>query len=376
MANPRMRLEDTGIVYRNPRPELRAVHTWHPSIALRPDGHLVAAFDLGQGPESLDYRTWVAHSSDKGRTWTEPRRMFVVPPGRSATHTVRITSLSDGRLVGLGGLIYRDDPDQGIVNPDTFGYTEMDLVWLSSSDGGMSWDGPHVIAPPLEGPSFEVCHAMIELPDGTWLAPTSTWKGWDGSAPEGMKAVALVSPDGGETWPEYLTVMDGYSEGIIYFEQGMTRLPDGRLLAVAWVFDEQSGSSRPNHFAIAADGRTFSAPVEFGLEGETAKLLCLRDGRVLCLYRRSDQPGLWARLARIEGDTWAEAEDLVLWQGGASMGSGGRMGGRESNATELSGLKFGFPSMVETSPGTVFAVFWCQEDCINNIRWLEISIHE
>jgi len=374
MSDTTLRVERSGVVYRNPRPELRAVHTWHPSIALLPGGELVAAFDLGQGPESLDYRTWISRSSDGGGSWSEPRRMFGDPPGRPTTHTVRITALSDGLLVGLGGLLYRDDPERGVVNPETFGYTDMDLVWLSSSDAAATWEGPHIIHAPLEGPSFEVCHALVELPDGSWLAPTSTWKGWDGRAPEGMKAVALVSRDGGASWPEYLTVMDGYADGIIYFEQGLTVLADGRLLAVAWAFHESSGRSLPNRYSLSADGRTFSEPRECGLQGETAKLRTLADGRILCLYRATDRPGLWAHVARIEGDRWVGLGDAPVWQGGEAAGPGGRMGGGGSNASELAGLKFGFPSMVETEPGKVFAVFWCQEQCINNVRYAEIVV--
>ena len=61
-----IRLEATGLVYRNPKPYLRAVHAWHPSVALMDDGELVAAFDLGQAVESLDYRTYVSHSADSG----------------------------------------------------------------------------------------------------------------------------------------------------------------------------------------------------------------------------------------------------------------------------------------------------------------------
>ena len=374
MAETDIVVDDSGIVYRNPHPELRAVHTWHPSVALIPDGSLVSAFDLGQGPESLDYRTWLSRSADGGRTWSDPMRMFADPPGRQCTHTVRITALADGRLVGLGGLLYRDDPERGLVNPDTFGYTDMDLCWVVSRDAGHTWEGPHLISSSVDGPSFEVCHAMIELPDGTWLAPTSTWKGWGGECPGGMRAVALVSRDGGATWPGHLEVMDGHEEGTIYFEQGMTRLSDGRLIAVAWAFHEASGESLPNRFSVSSDGRTFGPPRECGLDGETAKLLCLRDGRVLCLYRRRDEPGLWAQLFRVEGDEWVALSDRLLWQGRASAGAGGRMGGKDSNAAELSGLKFGFPSMVELTEGEVLAVFWCQEECINNIRWVRIRV--
>jgi hypothetical protein len=265
---------------------------------------------------------------------------------------------------------------------------------------------PQAIQPPLVGPSFEICHSILELPDGRWLAPMGTWKGWNGEAPNGMKAIALVSRDQGRTWPEYLDVMDEWREKVIHFEQSMTRLPDGRLLAVAWAYHEPSGKSRPTPCAISGkqfeaasvrsrrpeeaelpiEGRptnppphvvgytvetNFSPPRPTGLRGQTAKIICLPDGRILCLYRRDDKPGLWANLSRIEGDEWINLAETSLWQGARSG-----MTGQASGADELGGLKFGFLQMVLLPNGEVFAVFWCCEDCINNIRWLRIRISD
>jgi hypothetical protein len=66
-----------------------------------------------------------------------------------------------------------------------------------------------------------------------------------------MKAIALVSHDHGQTWPQYIDVMDDYARGIMHWEQSVVQLPDGRLLVVAWAFDEKSGRSRPTPYAIS-----------------------------------------------------------------------------------------------------------------------------
>lgn len=359
----------TGIVYRNPKPYLRAIHAWHPSIARLDSGDIVCAFDLGQAVESLDYRTYVARSRDGGATWSPPTRMFKDPVIRPSVHTVRISRLRDGSLVGFGARCYRDDPEEGLVNRANLGYVPTELILLRSFDGGHTWEEPRVIKPPLVGPSFEICHAILELPDGRWLAPVGTWRAWNGEAPNGMKAVALVSHNQGETWPEYIEVMDAYGDGVIHFEQSIAPLPAGRLLAVAWAFHEPSGSSHPTPYALYREGRAFSARRPTGLRGQTAKILGLPDGRILCLYRRDDRPGLWANLSRIEGDRWVNLEEAAMWEG-ASSGMTGRSGGSE----ELSSLKFGFPSMINLPEGGVFAVFWCCEDGVYNIRWLRIQV--
>jgi len=360
---------DTGLVYRNPKPHLRSIHAWHPSLVRLEDGDLLAGFDLGEAIESLDYRTWFARSRDSGRTWEAPRPLIDDPTPRRSTHSVRLGRIGDGTLVGFGGRFYRDDPEEGLTNRANLGYVPMDLILVRSRDGGATWDGPVTINPPLIGPSFEMCHRIIELTDGRWLAPTATWKGWHGEAPNGMKAIALVSHDRGQTWPGWMTIIDQYGDGVVSWEQGLTQLADGRLLAVVWSFDERNGRSLPNRYAISADGRIFGPPRANGLIGETAKLLTLADGRVLCVYRRLDVPGLWANLVRIDGEEWINLAEAPLWRGPSSGMKGERTAG-----DELSALKFGFPSMVQLPGGDVLVVFWCLEECIHNIRWARLTI--
>lgn len=360
---------DSGLVYRNPQPHLKALHAWHPTIVRLQDGTLLVAFDLGQAVESLDYRTWVTRSTDGGQSWSAPRCLIPPTHSRHSNDLVRLSHFADGTLIGFGGRLNRDRTDEGFVNRECLGYVPMDLMLVRSLDGGKSWEAPTVITSPLVGPSFEICHSVVELKDGRWLAPTSTWKGWNGEAPNGMQAVALVSRDRGVTWPKWIPVIDQYSQGIVSWEIGLTQLQDERLLAVVWTFDERSGRSLPNRFAISSDGQRFSEPRENGLRGETAKLLKLADGRVLCLYRRLDQPGLWANVVEIRGDHWINIAESPIWEGTASG-----MHGQQRAADELSNLKFGFPHMVQLPDGDIMAVFWCLENEVRNIRWTRIKI--
>lgn len=334
-----------------------------------PNGDLLAGFDLGEAVESLDYRTYLARSSDEGKTWSSPEPLFDDPSERRATHSVRLSCVSGDELLAFGGRYFRDDPTVGLVNRENLGYVPMELILLRSSDQGVTWTAPRVVVPPLVGPAFETCHRIIELDDGRWLAPTSTWRAWSGDAPHGMQAIALVSRDRGVTWPEYLSVIDQSAQSVISWEQGLTQLSGGRLLAIVWSFDEKAGKSLPNRYAISLDGRTFSPPRENGMQGETAKLLTLSDGRVLCLYRRLDRPGLWGSVVHVEGNAWKQVAEAPLWQGPRTgiVGAG-------PAAEELSNLKLGFPSSVQLPNGDVYVVFWCVESCLHIIRWVRLRI--
>ena len=362
-------IESTGLVYRNPHPNLRAVNAWHPTVTRLPNGVLLCAFDLGQGCESMDYCTHLSRSQDGGNTWETPQEFLADCATPYANTLARIRAVSDGTVVALGGHLYRDDPKKGFVNPENLGYTAMDLFLSRSKDNGQTWETPRIIEPPLLGPSWEICHSIVELDDGRWLAPMSTWKGWNGEAPNGMRAVALISHDRGETWPEYLDVMDDYANGIIHFEQSLVQLQDGRLLAIAWALHEASGETRPSPYVTSEDGRTFGPPRLTGFHAQTAKLSVLADGSVLCLYRRHDRPGLWSNLARIEGDEWINLDETLLWSGAESG-----MRGETTPGAEMKELRFGFPNMVLLPDGSMFVVFWCQEDCINNIRWMKVRV--
>ena len=154
--------------------------------------------------------------------------------------------MSDGSVVAMGALMYRDDPEKSVVNVPTLGYTEMELILSGARTAATRGRSPIRIEPPLVGPAFEVCHSIVELRDGRWVWPTSTWMGWDGDAPNGMNAILLVSEDQGRTWPSYITEFDRWAEQIIHWEQHFLELRDGRWL------DRRLGG-RPRHRQDPAD---------------------------------------------------------------------------------------------------------------------------
>jgi sialidase-1 len=369
MSLPMITCNSTGVVYSNPRPHLKSVHAWHPSLLELPDGTLLCAFDLGEAPESLDYRTYIAYSSNQGATWSAPRRLVEDQASGVTTHTIRISRLVDGSLVGIGARFHRPDLEEGIANRATMGLVPMDLIQTSSSDSGQTWQQPANVKPPLVGPGFEICHAITQLTSGEWWIPTQTWPDWDGNAPNGMQALALVSHDRGKSWPEYVPIFRSEDGSKIYFEVSVVQMTDGRLLSVAWAYDKETRQTLVTPYALSEDGRTFSAPLRSGIHGQTAKLCALVDDFFVCAYRRHDQPGLWLQLARLDGDRWVNVEELLLWQGSQTGGW------RSTNTSdELSGLKFGFPTLRRLKSGEVMIVFWCEEEGLHIIRWCRLNV--
>jgi hypothetical protein len=362
---------ETGLFYRNPKPHLYSRQASFPALVLLPSGELLASFAIGSGFEAADQHTELARSGDGGRTWQLVGAVFNELTDRPTSANVRISRMPDGELIAFGVRSDRSREDEGLTNPETQGFVETELIQLRSADDGRTWQGPIVVTPPLVGPSFELCSPVVPLGDGRWLWPTSTWKGWNGDCPNGMKAIALVSHDRGHTWPEYVGVMNGTAEDVIFWEQKIVDMGDGRLLAVCWTHDMAQGVDRPVHYAISPDnGRSFGPPRSTGLHGQTSTPIWLGNGRLVCIYRRTDKPGLWATYARIDGDVWVNEAELPLW--GYDRSDAANIVGGENLSRSFTTLKFGLPAGLLLPDGQVYVAFWCVEECVYVIRWFLI----
>ena len=75
----------TGLIYRNPKPHLHAVHAYFPSVVQLTNGELLCSLVLGEAFDAENCHTYVARSADRGETWRLQGRIY---PGT----TDRITS--------------------------------------------------------------------------------------------------------------------------------------------------------------------------------------------------------------------------------------------------------------------------------------------
>lgn len=360
---------ETGLVFRNPKPHLRSVHAYFPSVAALSEREMLCAMVIGSAFESVDGHVEFFRSFDEGKTWDAEGRLLPAWSKGVASESCRITRMSDGELVALMMCADRTDPEEGLANAETLGFVPTEFCLFRSLDDGRTWSGPEEVTPPVVGPSYESNARIVELSDGRWLLYTSTWRAWDGYDPTGMKAVAFLSDDKGKTWPEYSVVLDGSADGVIHWEQKIIELKDNRILSIAWAYDERTGSDRPNVYALSEDGgRSFGIAQSTGLPGQTSSIIEVGDGEILCVYRRVDDPGLWADIASLERDEWINHERQCLWRPALPEKK------KDTVVEKFHALRLGAPVLVRLPGGDIFLALWCYEDCVSNIRWFRLRL--
>lgn len=363
---------ETGILYQNAKPYLKSIHGYFPSVAAMPNGEVAAIYALAEAFEATNSRIHHAVSKDNGQTWQANGGILPRATDRLVSEVGKMSISPDGELIVNAACHDRTEhPEDGLTNPANMGFVPMEIVITRSGDGGHNWSKPAVIQPPLVGPCFEICSPITFLRNGRWILPTSTWLDWNGNLPNGNRMVAFVSSDRGVTWPTYLDVMHSPDNNLIFWESKILELPDGRLLAVAWCYDQKANADRPNQYAISHDGgATWTPPQSMGLLGQTLTPHLLPDGRVLCVYRRMDRPGLWAVVAHLEGDDWVNEAWHPLW----GNNTAGRTSQEDTMVETFQGLKFGAPSMTTLADGSILLAFWCYERNIGIIRWYRFFV--
>jgi hypothetical protein len=253
---------------------------WHasPPTPLRYDAQTLKSYrDLGMPDIEAPTggRAMLTRSVDEGRTWSRPATLIDTPVD---DRHPSLLELPDGTLLcsffAYASSAPQEDCHVGVVR---------------SFDGGSSWEQePRLLPTPFVGEESD--GPLVLMPDGSVLMTT------DGHLPADQRYRAAVyrSADNGATWELLSTVTADHD----LFETTIARLPDGRLVMMArpegdicWSEDE---------------GRTWTAPVTFGMRLYAPGLRVLRDGTLVCLHGSyaPGHGGLRVIFSRDGGRSW------------------------------------------------------------------------
>lgn len=354
-------------IYENPRPAARSRQATFPGLVVLPNGELLCLFVMGEAFEAANARTYVARSQDLGHSWQLQGLLYDqerLSWDYQFTDTYKPTLLCDGALVAVGYGFERRDPEKGIGDSETGSFPPARNVVVFSHDFGRTWTYPEKIdvgsslALELSGPA-------IRLSSGRLLAAGPPF-----TAGIGQEGWTIRSDDKGRSWTHVSNYFATPTRSVAPWETRLCEMQPGRAVALFWAFDTAKNQHLPNHIAVSHDeGKTWSSPVDTGIQGQASSLMWLGGEKVLSIHsHRKGETGLYVRLINLSGDRWNTEAEQCIWGRALSQDTS------QGIIDQFAALKFGQPSLVRLPNGQLLATFWCVEDCLYKIKSLRLKL--
>jgi len=344
---------ERGTIFSDHDPSSDTPVACYPTLARLSDGRILCTFRIGKAKDGADESLRIAESCDEGKTWS--LTSFV--PDTTLDGKVGSVSMGSvietapGQLLMVSTWIDRSDPSRPITNPETGGLLDIRSVKFHSSDNGATWTSIEAIKG-IPFPQPEISGPVIALGEpGHLLLPMENQKTWDDPAPIDEKCYALLSFDGGHTWPEWAMVAHDHPARKFWCNR-IARQANGKLVAASWTFDNATEQDLPLHLVHGSpDGRQWSAPISTGVEGQVSHLLPLPDGALLMATSHRQSPaGIRLRTSHDNGQTWDGDGLLVLDAENQAVQSGGDL---TEYYKQMTGYTFGWSPMVVGSDGSI-----------------------
>ena len=355
-----MKVINSSVIYENPLPQLKSRQSFFPFLFELDDGTIGAVVVIGEAFESVDSSSYVCFSSDKGKTWSKPKRMFECFNDEALlTDYCKASVLDDGRLVAVGYTYLRDNPELPIGNPQNGGTLDDFVFYSISEDGGKSWGEPiHIEC--VWGPHVEASAPITVLKDGTWITPITGFPDWDGKMHGILCGRALRSEDFGKTWNDDAVCMDFGDDSTTCYEQRMCQLESGTVICIGWNENTKTGQRLHNHYTASFDnGKTWTKPVSTGILGQASSVCAIGGEKLLALHavrRDTERPGIYAYIVDFSDKTWNIIESDIVWEPDFQIKKDEKM------AEIFSFLKFGQPGAIKLNDGNILMSHWYAKD--------------
>ena len=371
-----MRVVDERNVHRNPHPNHRSEALSGVTLAWSRVGSeepvLLCAFRSGSAKMSQDGRIALRSSRDFGRTWEDVPSPFAALPRDpiAAESGPHLGGSAAGTTILMACRMWIVSPEDARWNDDAAGVVAADCLAARAPAGG-GWETARTYDFRRHADEWAIpCGPPLALDGGRgpgWIFPMERHA--LARVPEWLRryhAFAVVSRDDGRTWGDPTPTINDPDGRVVYYDQRMVQLPDGRLLTMAWVHDVVEDVTLTARAAYSEDrGLTWSAPFDTGIQGGPVNPLVLADGRILAVFARRTAPaGIRAALSEDGGATWLVRDEFVLWDEATRRVSGEHAASQARAAHGSSlwgtmwGWTFGTPTAVQAPDGSVLVTFF------------------
>ena len=332
-----------------------------PMAVQLPGGDLLCSFGVGGGALVTGHTEW-ARSTDRGLNWSIEGTILPRDDERGRANFLKLTLSQDRQTIFAYGAWIDANTD------DQFGQRDGRALLCRSQDEGRSWTEAVEVPFPEECP-LEVSHGLLALDEGRLLAPAATLPAADRL---GEKVFVALSDDNGASWDHSIPFHDPAGR-LGFFEQKFARLPDSRLMGVAWTVTLGDYSDQQNSFVLSKDNGTSWGPIEStGIQGQTMTPIPLGDDRLLVFYnRRHGDQAIIACLVTYTSDSWTIHQEQVIYDANTHYVRPEHV---QSGVDELDDFAFGFPTGIVLDDGTILATHWCVEGGQCGIRWTRLVV--
>jgi sialidase-1 len=351
------------------------------TACLMRDGTILVSGRWGSARDSLDGHACIFASTDFGATWEKRYDGYRGGDWDGTPGEIKgLTSaeLAPGQLTATTLWVDRSNPSLPFINPETQGLLPMWILHSTSTDGGRNWSEfrqmdttPHVAASPCSSP-------IIRLQGGVLAQPYERWKTYNDPTPGHPAAHLRFSYDGGDSWPDAVTVAQHPDNRLAYWDQRLAVHPTtGQWVAMFWTHDFTAGVDLDVHIGWGSvDGKTWSLPRGTGLPGQHCQPLSLGDNRLVAVYtQRHTPPGIAMSLSNDFGQTWERSQDLMVYDSTAGTESGTSAARSQAELwRDMELWRFGHPRAVLLPNGEVFVVFYAGDSVIKSARWARVAV--
>jgi BNR repeat-like domain len=334
-----------------------------PGAVQLPNGELLCSYSVGNGPE-VGGGTDFARSTDGGNSWTVEGTILPHDENNKIGNFLKLSLAKDSKtIIAYGSDISTDLEVQ-------FGNRNSKPLFCTSTDNGKSWSRPNRVSMGVDCP-LEVSCKMVVTSSGRFLAPAATLPDKEHL---GEKVLVAISDDKGSTWQKPSTVFQDPEGKTAFFEQKITEIEPGKLLAIAWTASFGDYVDQENHFSLSNDdGSTWTSAISTGIKAQTMSAIPLGNDRLLLLYnRRYGNQGIVMALVNFSGDgPWEIVHEGMMYDTNS-------FNERSKDVTfgidEFDDFAFGYPTAIPLQDGNIFATFWCKEEGKFVIRWTKLKV--
>lgn len=278
-----------------------------PNLTMAADGDLIVSW-VTQGDGIPGQTTYLARSSDQGRTWSAPYLVLKSDKPRCGL-SFSLQRLPDshdhkGRL--LGGEFELEWPATGDPDPTNMKQylslaagRKFDYYYCFSDDNGYAFSPKQRLNDPIKRNDFPQGN-IVQLPSGDLLWP---WGYWGSEPLNGFRR----STDGGLTWqPVKRSWQDpppGHDKPLAFNETAVTLARDGSIIAIARV--DSLVAKKFWMIRSRDNGHTWTTPRQIEIAGGSPALYSTDHGQLWLAYRDGGLgPGLGLAVSDDNGETW------------------------------------------------------------------------